>query len=80
MYFFYFNFPNFKSKPIVIHHSKCGNCNSGEGKLGSFSNRNGFWAGPFKDTIELEEALNRLNNLLLTKFTFTYCKHCKSKL
>lgn len=43
MYYFYLNFPNYKTNSIMIHHQDCGDCKSGHGKLGSLSNKNGFW-------------------------------------
>lgn len=76
MYYFYFNFPNYKSKSIIIHDGNCGDCNSSQGKLGSLSNSNGFWAGPFKTVIEVELALNKLLKLVEHKFNYEKCSRC----
>lgn len=76
MYYFYLNYPNYKTNPIIIHHQDCGDCKSGHGKLGSLSNKNGFWAGPFKTVKNTEDSLNRLLHLVVDKFTFRTCSRC----
>jgi hypothetical protein len=60
----------------MIHHQDCGDCKSGHGKLGSLSNKNGFWAGPFNSIGDTEDALNKLMNLVEHKFTFKTCSRC----
>ena len=60
----------------MIHHQDCGDCKSGHGKLGSLSNDNGFWAGPFNCIKDTEDALNKLNHLVENKFTFKTCSRC----
>jgi hypothetical protein len=76
MYYFYLNFPNYKKNSIMIHYQDCGDCKSGHGKLGSLSNKNGFWAGPFNSIRDTEDALNKLMNLVEYKFTFKTCSRC----
>lgn len=68
MYYFYLNFPNLKTNKIMIHHQDCGDCQSGHGKLGSLSNKNGFWAGPFNTIVDTEDSLNKLLNLVVDKY------------
>lgn len=79
MYYFYFNFPNYKSKNIIIHDENCGDCKSGHGKLGSLSNSNGFWAGPFKTVEDVELALGRLLNIVDDEFKYKRCSRCLKK-
>ena len=79
MYYFYLNFPNYKTKSIMIHHQDCGHCRSGHGKLSSLSNKNGFWAGPFNAIEDTEDSLEKLMKLVVNKFTYTICRCCKNK-
>ncbi len=76
MYYFYLNFPNYKTNSIRIHHQDCGDCKSGQGKLGSLSNKNGFWAGPFNTIEDTEDSLNKLLNLVEYKFSYRKCTRC----
>jgi hypothetical protein len=79
MYYFYLNFPNYKTKAINIHHESCGDCKSGHGKKDSLSNKNGFWAGPFYSICDAEDSLNKLLSLVEFKFTFKKCSRCIKK-
>jgi hypothetical protein len=63
MYYFYINFPNFKDRTILIHNGDCGNCQNGIGMNDIGSNERGFWAGPFKDLNQAEQALQSLIKL-----------------
>lgn len=76
MYYFYLNFPTYKTHVIKIHRQNCRDCNSGQGKRNSLSNKNGFWAGPFKTINDTEDSLNELLNLVENKFTFSTCRRC----
>ena len=75
MYYFYLNFPNYKSKSIKIHHSTCGDCKSGQGKI-SISNEKGFWAGPFSKIEDIENSLKELQKIVKSQFMFEKCKRC----
>ena len=75
MYYFYLNFPNFKSKPIRIHIGSCGHCNSGNGKL-SLSNSRGFWAGPFQSLDDIDASLKELQKIVTHPFTYEKCSCC----
>ena len=79
MYYFYLNFPNYKSKNIMIHSSECGDCKSGIGKRGSLSNEKGFWAGPFETYLNAELCLEELLKKVNVKFAYAKCKKCIKK-
>lgn len=72
MYYFYFNFPNFNDRTILIHRKECGFCKSETG-----STYNGFWAGPFSKMKDAEICLQTFNGFLKKNFEFAKCRCCQ---
>lgn len=60
-YYFYFNYPNSKTKALKIHKYNCGNCNYGTGKIKGMPGKNGVWIGPFS---KIEQAEIFINNFM----------------
>jgi hypothetical protein len=60
MFYFYINFPTFKSRTILIHRGECGDCQNGIGKHNIGSNEKGFWSGPFKNLDDADSAMKKL--------------------
>lgn len=58
-YYFYFNYPNSKTKALKIHEYNCGNCNYGTGKSKGTPGRNGVWIGPFTTINQTENYIGK---------------------
>jgi hypothetical protein len=55
-YYVYFNKPTQKSRIFKIHHSSCGNCAWGTGKISKANpGKNGVWLGPFENPMQAKE-------------------------
>jgi hypothetical protein len=55
----YYNKPNERTKIFKIHHSACGNCAWGTGKISSAQpGLNGVWIGPFTSVLQAETFIN----------------------
>jgi hypothetical protein len=58
-YYVYYNKPNENTKIFKIHHSSCGNCAWGTGKIPNAKpGMNGVWIGPFSDTNQASVFIN----------------------
>ena len=58
-FYVYYNKPNEETKPFIIHHSSCGNCAWGTGKLPEANpGLNGVWIGPFGAVSQAETFIN----------------------
>lgn len=58
-YYVYYNKPNENTKAFKIHHSSCGNCAWGTGKIpGASPGLNGVWIGPFNSVAQATSFIN----------------------
>lgn len=71
-YYVYFNKPTEKNRLFKIHHSSCGNCAWGTGKIDKANpDKNGVWLGPFENTMQAKEFM-----ILELKISNNRVKNC----
>lgn len=75
-FYVYFNKPTEKDRTFKIHHSSCGNCAWGTGKIkSSIPGKNGVWLGPFENTTQANEFMKLELKIPQTKIK--NCNCCK---